>query len=197
MSYRTDMVEEILTSEEGQIILEYLSPIYGRSYAGLWLLQAIGMQLDKASRWTAELALQVTPETATWTIEFWEKEYGITPNPALSLEQRRAQVMAKMLERSAVTPYRIEQLVNTAFGVECIVRENTDGVNFSANKFMVVVRKSVSDEIKENIRELVTNVKPAHLIFDITVAQLIEANSNVNAGIALSVKEKSYIRVVQ
>lgn len=197
MSYRTDMVEQILTSEEGQTILEYLSPIYGQSYAGLWLLQVIGMQLDKANRWSAELALQVTPETATWTIELWEKEYGIVQNPTLTIEQRRAQVMAKIMERLAVTPYRIEQMIQGVYGVPCEVRENTDGVNTSANEFLVVIRKWIDNETVENIRNLVTNIKPAHLIFSIAIIPLVEATDNLHIGVGTTMKQTFEVRVVQ
>lgn len=190
MSYRTDMVEQILTSEEGKTILEYLSPIYGHSYVGLWLLQVIGMQLDKASIWTAELALQVTPQTATWTIEFWEKEYGIVPDDGWTLEQRQENVLQKMRFFAPITPKKLEEVASAAAGCPVEIRENT-----APNTFHVLVRRYT--EHFERARELIDEAKPAHLIYTIQIAYQILSTANVYGGIGVSMYQKFNVEVVQ
>jgi hypothetical protein len=184
------MVEQILTSEEGQTILEYLSPIYGRSYAGLWLLQVIGMQLDKASAWTAELALQVTPQTATWTIDFWEKQYGIVPDDYWTLEQRQENILQKMRFFAPITPKKLEEVVSAAAGVPVEIIENT-----GQNTFHVLVRRYT--EYFERAKELIDEAKPAHLIYTIQIAQQILSTATVYGGVGVSMYQKFNVEVVQ
>ena len=45
MRYQTELMRSILTNETAQKIIDYISPIYGDSYVGLWLFQAIGTAL--------------------------------------------------------------------------------------------------------------------------------------------------------
>lgn len=190
MSYNTDMVEQIITSEEGRTILEYLSPIYGRSYVGLWMLQIIGMQLDKASKWTAELALQVTPQTATWTIEFWEKQYDIVPNDSWTLERRQENILQKMRFFAPITPAKMEEVASAASGAPIEVRENT-----GKNTFHVLVRRYT--EYFDRAKEIIDEAKPAHLIYTIQIAYLLLSAATVRGGIGVSMYQKFNVEVVQ
>ena len=190
MSYRTDMVEQILTSKEAQNILEWLSPIYGNSYVGLWLLQIIGMQLDKAGQWTAEMALQVTPQTATWTIEFWEKEFDIVPDDGWTLEQRRQNILAKMKYIAPMNPAKLAEIASAAAGVPVDILENT-----GKNTFAVLVRQYTDNF--DRAKAMIDEAKPAHLIYTIQIAYLILASGNVYSGVGLTVHQKFYVKVVQ
>lgn len=191
MSYKTDMMEKIITSQEAQTIIEYLSPIYGQSYVGLWMLQVIGMQLDKSSQWTAELALQVTPQSATWTIEFWEKEYNIIPVDGWTLQQRRDNILSKMRSLAPMTPKTLENVVSgAAGGVPVEILENT-----GKNTFTVLVRQYT--EYFDRGREALEEAKPAHLIYVMKMALLIKMNLNVYTGIGTSTRETFNIKVVQ
>ena len=46
MWYKTDLMEQILTSESAKQMIDYVSPIYGKSRIGLWLFQVIGLEID-------------------------------------------------------------------------------------------------------------------------------------------------------
>ena len=46
MWYKTDLMEKILTSENAKQMIDYVSPIYGKSRIGLWLFQVIGLEID-------------------------------------------------------------------------------------------------------------------------------------------------------
>lgn len=190
MSYRTDMVEEILTSEEGQNILQMLSPIYGYSYVALWMLQIIGMQLDKVSNWSAETALQVTPQTATWTIEFWEREYDIVPDDKWTLKQRQENVMQKIRFVAPMTPRKLEEVASAAAGAPVEIRENT-----GKNTFHVLVRRYT--EHFERAKEMIDEAKPAHLIYTIQIAYQILTTAVVYGGIGISMYQKFSVEVVQ
>ena len=47
MWYKTDLMEQILTSESAKQMIDYVSPIYGKSRIGLWLFQVIGLEIDE------------------------------------------------------------------------------------------------------------------------------------------------------
>ena len=190
MSYRTEMVEQILTSEEAQKILEWLSPIYGNSYVGLWLLQIIGMQLDKAGQWTAEMALQVTPQTATWTIEFWEKEFDIVPDDNWTLEQRRQNILAKMKYIAPMNPAKLSDIASAAAGAPVEIVENT-----GKNTFAVMVRRYT--ENFDRAKAMIDEAKPAHLIYTIQIAYLIKSQHKVRIGSGVTLHQKFNIKVVQ
>ena len=190
MSYRTDMVENILTSEEGRTILEYLSPIYGESYVALWMLQIIGMQLDKVRNWTAEAALQVTPHTATWTLDFWESEYGLVPNANWTIEQRRQNIMVNMKFQAPMNPALLKDIASTVAGVPVDLVENT-----AKNTFTLLVRQYT--EAYDQIKVAVDRAKPAHLIYVIQLAILVTANLKVYTGIGSSMRETYKVKVVQ
>ena len=46
MWYKTDLMEQILTSKSAKQMIDYVSPVYGKSRIGLWLFQVIGLELD-------------------------------------------------------------------------------------------------------------------------------------------------------
>ena len=159
MRYRTELMEEILTSPQAQKIIDYVSPIYGESYVFLWLFQAIGMILDEGESFPEEFANQVTPVTATWSLEFWEKEYGITPDPDWTIEQRRIYIIDRITSRKPINPKRIKDLVSEFYGFDSEIIENS-----AKNTFTVLIRGYVTniDKIKAAINE----IKPAHLLCD-------------------------------
>jgi hypothetical protein len=47
------------------------------------------------------------------------------------------------------------------------------------------------------MKDVIDNAKPAHLLCVIRIASLVLAETKMYAGIAVSVKEKYYVKVVQ
>lgn len=191
MSYKTELLEQILTSKEAQTIIDYVSPIYGESYVGLWLFQVIGAQLDDMLNWSEELYKQVTPQTATWTIEYWEKEYGIVPEADWTIEQRQQNIMSKMKYRGQMNPKKIEDIVSAIMGVPVEIEENT-----AKNTFSVYARKNVSDEKVARARQEIDNVKPAHLIYNLYIAELKETLVSTAAVMVAEVNKKYIVEVL-
>lgn len=186
--YRTELMEEILRSQEAQQIITYLTPKYGEAYTFLWLIQIIGMQLDDMKTWAEGMTLQVTPQTATWSIGFWENEYGIVPDPAWTLEQRRKEVQNKMMARGPMNPKRLSQIASNSAGVEVAVKERT-----GKNKFTLLLRDYPRD-ISRMKRE-VDAAKPAHLIYDFFVQKLVDASVQCFIGIKLTQHKKYHLEV--
>lgn len=168
MSYKTELMEQILTSPQGQRVIQTVTPMYGESYAALWLYQIIGLQLDEIRRWTLEYQKQVVPQNATWTIAYWEKEYGITPEPYWTLEQRQKNIVNRMYHILPMNPARLASIASTAAGVPVEILEG-----LGQNSFDVLVRRN-TDKF-QRAKEEIEKFKPAHLIFTIHMAKLADA----------------------
>lgn len=116
MNYRTELMEQILTNEKAQEIIDYVSQIYGNSYVGLWLFQTIGSVLGPLSDTAEQLMFETSPATTTLLLPYFEAEYGIQGDPTMTLEQRREVVVAAMRSKGACTPARLADSVSAALG---------------------------------------------------------------------------------
>lgn len=179
MSASTKLAQALLTSDYAGQIYESISPIYGESPTGLWLIQAIGEQLDKFRAMIGEYIFQVTPETATWSLPYWEEAYGVVPNAEMTLEQRRKMVLNKMLYRAPMNPAKVEQIISNATGAKVTVVENV-----SKNKFAIVFSEDKGENILR-IKKIVDELKPAHLIYDLSFALIINCIISYYNGLKL------------
>lgn len=116
MNYRTELMEQILTNEKAQEIIDYVSQIYGNSYVGLWLFQTIGSVLGPLTDTSDQLMLETSPATSNLLLPYFENEYGIQADPTMTLEQRREVVVAAMRSKGACTPARLADSVSAALG---------------------------------------------------------------------------------
>lgn len=186
MRYRTQLMESILTSPQAQNIIDYLTPIYGEAYVFLWLLQSIGVVLDEGDTFVEEFKEQVTPATATWTIEFWEKEYGIIPDPAWSIEQRRQNIISTIQYKAPINPKKMEDMVSSIVGLPVYIKENS-----SKNAFTVNIQ-GYATEYSRAI-ETIEEMKPAHIIYEIKVSE--KAQSILNDYYKILTTEQTEIPV--
>ena len=124
MWYKTDLMEQILTSESAKQMIDYVSPIYGKSRIGLWLFQVIGLEIDDVKTICEDIFDQIFVDRATWGLPIWEKEYGITPLPDQTIEQRRTQISQMRIKRP-LNPKRFEKIIEALSGVETKLIENT------------------------------------------------------------------------
>lgn len=162
MSVKTELAEKILQSPQARYIYESVSPVYGDSYTALWLMQVIGMQLDDFQTWSEEYLLQVTPLTATWTINYWEMEYNLLPPADWTLEKRQQQLLAKMLYHAPLPSYKLEQIAENIAGIAVEVKENT-----AKNTFQIAIKGYAGAGKLKQIKKNIHGIKPAHLIFQL------------------------------
>ena len=54
MWYKTELMEQILTSESAKRMIDYVSPIYGKSRIALWLFQIISNLREQFYRYRLE-----------------------------------------------------------------------------------------------------------------------------------------------
>lgn len=190
MINRTEMAEEILTDPTAQKIIDYVSPIYGESYVGLWLFQAIGKALGEVSGIVEALRTETNPTTSVLLLDYWEQHYALPVNRSLTVQQRQERLRAKIMSRGPCNPYRLAAAVSSALGgVEVDIEEN-----IAKNTFLVNIRTAV-DDITPAIAVLERR-KPAHLIYQIRVATQMVAEADIKAAIAMTQAEFYKVEVM-
>lgn len=191
MRQPTEMMYSILTDETAQKIIDYVSPVYGNSYVGLWMFQAIGTLLGEVYKICIDLRYETTPATSTLLLDYWEKQYGLTKDSSLTVEQRRSRIIQKTLTRGPCNPAVLSAALSNALGgVQVDIEENA-----AKNTFRVNVRKAVED-LTPAIA-ILERRKPAHLIYEIRVGETSKITSEINVGAAMTFSEKISMEVTQ
>lgn len=191
MRYQTELMRQILTDKTAQKIIDYVSPIYGESYVGLWLFQAIGVALSKITTVSEQLLHETTPATADLLLDQWEKAYGLSFDGSLTKEQRRDRLVAKIQSRGPGNPARMSAAVSAALGgVKVEITENVD-----QNTFLVNIREYVPSLVPAVA--VIERIKPAHLIYQIRVATRTVSDAEVKVAIAMTHAEKYTVEVHQ
>lgn len=141
-------------------MLENSLPRFVREMKEMALLLGVEQEeLDRLEACIEEMTSQFWIMSATYSIDDWEKEFGIERNSTLTHGQRRAQILAKLNTRAPSTVKMIENLVVRVLGEKRVeVVENYEDYSFT-----IIIR---SDHILENMLiagEAVRKARPAHL----------------------------------
>lgn len=161
MRYQTSLMRSILTDETAQRIIDYVSQIYGESYVGLWVFQAIGAALSDVQGIAESLRAETNPSTSRELLAYWEEWYGIPTDPSLTIEQRQLQLQSAISTKANMNPSRLAAAVTSALGgARCRVSENPGEYTFT---IQVLDGIPSVDAARETIRQL----KPAHLLAQI------------------------------
>lgn len=145
---------------------------YEKSYIGKWVFQVMGEQMEQAKELYDELRQQVFPETATWGIPYHEQKYGIAPNPALRIEERRAAVLQKRKSQVAMNPARLEESLFQIFKRRAMVAEETDPYTIA-----IRIGDGENSLILNELEDYIQKVKPSH------ISCILEFERNQSIGI--------------
>lgn len=123
------------------------------------LFEAEQPELDRLESILSELLAQFYIKTATYSLETWEKEFGLDTDPQLSLDQRRAGVLAKLNTRTPATVKMLENLVRQTMGEDLIrIVEHPEEYRFT-----VYVQEDWLSDRLGIARQAVHDARPAHL----------------------------------
>ena len=179
--YKTELMQEILTSKKAQEIVQMISPLYGEAYVALWILQAAGVIQDQMAEWCESLADQTRPSTATWSLPYWEKQYNVVPDPSWDIERRRQNITNKMRQRAPMNPEKLAAIIAVAAGANCAIEENT-----GKNHFTVHLSGISKLDNEAHVRSVISKAKPAHLIYDIVITETITCEVQTYTGVAMT-----------
>lgn len=115
-------------------------------------------ELDQMKSRLEEIVKQFYAKTATYSLERWERDLGITADSDLAIEQRRARVIAKINTRTPATVKMLENLVlQTLDADKVFIKEYP-----SDYSFVIYVEKEYLVELGI-ASEAVYYARPAHL----------------------------------
>lgn len=191
MYYTSETINEILKSPKAMEILGWLPPVYSDAYVFLWLLEEVGASIDRLAAWTEEFAAQVMPQTATWSLPYWEERYGLIANNNLSTQQRRNQVINRRRTRAPMPPGKVEEIVANMTGIKTKIQENT-----GKNQFTVVCSGYIPPKVMNSVRRELNKLKPSHLIYKIISSIFYETGGVKYTACAVSLMKKYLLEEV-
>ena len=191
MRQPTELMRSILTDEMAQDIIDWVPPVYGDSYVGLWIFQAIGTLIGEIRDICEALMYETTPATATLLLDQWEDQYGLQRDSSLSMEERRSRIIRKIHSRGPCNPVTLAMAVSSALGgVQVEILEHV-----AKNTFAVVLAEAV-DDVTPAVAVL-DRMKPAHLIYEFRVAAQTATATKVGVGIAVTQSEIMEVEVTR
>lgn len=150
---------------------------YDNSYVAKWLFEVMGRELTDAEERILELAYQSFPETATWGIKYHEQKYGIMENPALSIAERRRQVLEKRNLCQAMNPAQLEkQLMDMTGSSKVDVIEHASSYTFD-----VYIQDTDVSISYGKILNYIRKVKPSHMAILMVGRDVSQVFANLSA----------------
>ncbi|NDO18831.1 DUF2313 domain-containing protein [Lachnospiraceae bacterium MD329] len=176
--YSTELMEQILTSESGQRMIQRVTNKYGESYVALWLFQVMGLSNDEIKTMVDDLKLQVVPQTATWSLPWWERSCGLPVDESIFIEQRRQNVIEKRRKRMPMNPARIEEIVSAMAGGADVFMDEYAG----KNTFVMNIYDIPPLEIIQQIQRKLKQIKQSHKVFRLKCSASTSTQSDIYTG---------------
>lgn len=124
------------------------------------LLDVLAQTGGSTAALVEEVMAQIFPSTATWGLDAWEAQLGITDTAGQDPETRRAAVKSRLTASGPATEAAIAELVRSVTGYLCQVEENGD-YSFSL-RFLGEEAGFIQLDL-ESLRKALETAKPAHL----------------------------------
>lgn len=169
-------IDNFPTNETAKDMMDMVSPIYDKAYVGKWIFQIMGLAMHFASETIKGLEKEAFPQTATYSLGWWEDLYGIETNPDLTDEERRRQIITRRNCRRPMNPARIADMVTDITGRPCFVRENTEPYTYE-----VCISPGTSEAVLDAVRTAIEQIqqpKTVVIVFETPTAIKIRAEPN-------------------
>lgn len=142
------------------------------------ILQAEQIEIDTLETVLQDIAQQFYIQSATYSLDEWEAEFGLERNPGLTQAQRRGRVLAKLNTTTPATISMLENLVQQVLGTDRVTI-----IEYPAEyRFEVFVH---SQYLVSNIAiadKAVYDARPAHLAYNFVNALVRQASSKICIG---------------
>lgn len=143
-------------------LLSYVPDYYEEIQEFVEMMQAEDVELEKLNAAMVDTFRQFHPETATWGMEYWERDLKITTMLSKPIGERRSVVISKMRGSGKVSASMIKNVADSydRGEVDVIVypAEYRLGIQFIGTLGVPPNLQDLKDAIEE--------IKPAHLTVD-------------------------------
>lgn len=97
-------------SERGEVMKSYLPRLYENSRVVHDLMHAEGVEFDALREAHLEILRQALARLATWSLDEWESQLGLPPNPALTTQERQDRVVSRLRGYGTCTAAVVKQV---------------------------------------------------------------------------------------
>lgn len=158
-----DKQDALRSPDDGTIsLMQYLPPYWHTIREMIQLQEVAGQEVNQLKEAIDDLLAQMFIDTATWGLDIWEKELGLTVDPTRPLERRREQIKAKLRGSGTTTAFLIQSVAEAYSGGDVEVIEHPEEYRFTVR--FVGVRGVPQNMV--GLMQAINEVKPAHLAHD-------------------------------
>lgn len=122
----------------------------------------------------SQLKKEMFVNTTEKLIDLWEKDFSLSFNSSLTLQQRRQRILNKLARKKTLTWTNLRNLVKNNLTVKQIyIVNNSKNYHF---------RLIIQDPNYKQMEEAVETAKPAFITFDIVVSEYFRRTGTFNSG---------------
>jgi len=156
-------------------MLSYLPDYYATSRIMSSNMDAQGAEMDRLWQAIDDTLNQYFVSTASWGLDLWEKEFGISIDKTKPLEQRRSVILSKIRGVGTVTVSLIKSVAEAYDGGQVEVSIQPEAYTFTV-KF--IDTRGIPPNL-DDLKAVIEEIKPAHLAveFAFTYTQWEELTS--------------------
>ena len=159
-------------------LLDYLPSFYHNSNIVKSFIDSNSIEANILKDYVEDLNNNLYVKTATWGLDLFEEELGLTTDKSISYEERRERILAKKRGNGTTTKAMIKNTAEAFSGGEVEVIENFNDYSF-------VVKFIGTKGIPKNLilfKNMIEEIKPAHLNYELaftyTVWSMVMATDN-------------------
>lgn len=143
------------------------------------LLNTDQIEIDRMIKYIDDMVSQFYISSATYSLDDWEKEFGIEKNSTLTYVQRRAQILAKLNMRTPASIRRLENLVKKTLNADAV-----EIIEIPAEyRFVVYVQSGYLVENMKIADNAVRQARPAHLGYEFINSLIRQRNKKLYVAV--------------
>lgn len=154
--------EEIII-KDGTNLINHLPSFYHSSEFVRNFMESNSVEADILKVYIDDLIRNLYVSTATWGLDLFEEELGLTTNKSISYEERRERILAKKRGNGTTTKAMIKNTAEAFSGGEVDIIENFNDYSFIV-KFVGV--KGIPKNLAL-FKQMLEEIKPAHLNYEL------------------------------
>ena len=159
-------------------LLDYLPSFYHNSNIVKSFIDSNSIEANILKYYVEDLNNNLYVKTATWGLNLFEEELGLTTDESISYEERRERILAKKRGNGTTTKAMIKNTAEAFSGGEVEVIENFNDYSFIV-KFVGI--KGIPKNLTL-FKNMIEEIKPAHLNYELaftyTVWSMVMAADN-------------------
>lgn len=155
--------------------IEHLPKVVTNAIGIKDVLLAIEPEIIQLREDISDLIKELYVKTTENFITRWEEDFSLKYDASLTLEQRRQRILNKLARKRPLTWENLNLLVKNNLAENVQFYLSNDSANY---KFRVIVATNDYSEMEKAVRA----AKPAYLIFEVIVTDIVRRCGTFNCG---------------